>query len=505
IRKYAAANISRSNSDWVTISATSNYETQTSITALRARARQMCRDDAYAQKFLRMAESNVIGSQGIQLDPRAKKPRGKNQGTLHRELNDRVKTAFWEWGSDPKACSSSGKLDLVAQQKLFIRQFLRDGEVLVIKRPVGPWGIETLFLDPAWLDEYFTTINPRTGRRIIMSVEVDEYYRPQVYWLTPPGTDVLGVTSPQGRVPVAAEHVIHAFQCIDDESQTRGITYFHAGLVIGKNRHEYTKAVVVQAKMTAMMGGVIVPPEGDEAMAEKWLDPVTGEAIVPEVDVTPGSNWLLPPGYDYKDRDPKQPTQNHAEFERQLIHEIASALGLNYFSLAGDMDAVNYSSARVGLAEEREGLWRGLQEFVATHFLNDLFAAWLPAAVASGNLELSPEEIDLVRRPYWRPRGWDYVDPLKEITADVMGLENGLLTFSGILARRGLDLRDHLETVKQDREMFDELGVPYPEFSAKKQTQPKETPPSEEDTAPKDKKRELTIGHDAEYVDDFVS
>ncbi len=494
-RSYGAANRNRGNSDWITTPTTSNYETYTSITALRARARQMCRDDAFFRKFLQMAESNVVGQAGIQLDPRAYLPGDKKQ--LNKDLNDRVKKAFWEWASDPANCSITGKLDFAAQQRLFVRTFVRDGEALSTKHYAGPWGFQLKFIDPTYLDEFF---NGKTngGNRVIMSVEVDAFDRPVRYWLTQPSTDSMFFqTTSQNRIPVSASDIIHAFVVIDDESQVRGITHFAAALLTGKNRGEFAKSVLLQAKMTAMAGGFLIPPVDDNN--QYTGEDSQGREQAPEIDWKPASMPELPPGYEFKEFDPKQPTQNHPAYMKTLISELAASFGVHYFSLAGDMEAVNYSSARVGLGEERDGIWRIMQDFVITHFCTPVYQEWLLSAMASGKLKLSAKEYEAVKIPYWQPRGWDYIDPLKEINAQLIGVESGLLTVSGILSKRGGDLRDHLETAKQDHEMFDEFELPYP---ATPKTQDSGNPPPDNaDDGEMPKKREMPNGHSYELLD----
>lgn len=481
-RSYGAARRTRQNADWTTRTTTTNYDAYVSLTALRARARQMCRDDAYFRKFLQLAESNVIGSQGIQVDPRAYVP--GDARTLDKSANDEVKRRFWEWSSDPRNCSVTGRVDHAAQQRLFIRTFIRDGEVLILKSPSGPWGLQLKFIDPAYLDErYNTTLS--NGNRVIMSVEIDDLDQPVAYWLTPPASEYMFRKERQReRKRYAAEQIIHEFLVIDDDSQVRGITHFAAALQTGKDRHHFGSAVLSQAKVTAMAGGFLIPPEDD---TPGWTgEDGDGNPLAPAFEWQSLAMPELPPGYDFKAFDPKQPTQNHPAYMQTLISELATGVGVHYFTLAGDMEAVNYSSARVGLGEEREGIWRTLQEFTITHFCQPVYDEWLLAAWASRRLNITASQLEQVRRPYWQPRGYDYVDPQKEINAQLIGVTNGLLTVTDVLAKRGVDIVDHLETIQKDRKLFEEYGVPYPVADTADET-PADKPDDEEQT-PKQKK-----------------
>jgi capsid protein len=156
----------------------------------------------------------------------------------------------------------------------------------------------------------------------------------------------------------------------------------------------------------------------------------------------------LPAGYKFTQFDPKQPTQNHSEFKKSMLLDIASALDVNGFSLSGDMSAVNYSSARVGLGEERD-VWRGLQ-CVVSDFCRDVYHRWLRSAMMTGKVQVTGREFEQLQNPNWRARGWRYVDPQKEIGANIDAINSNQATYKSILGEQGIDLEEFLQE-KQPR------------------------------------------------------
>jgi capsid protein len=163
--------------------------------------------------------------------------------------------------------------------------------------------------------------------------------------------------------------------------------------------------------------------------------------------MSPASFLTLPDNYEFQQFDPKQPTQNHASFKKTVVMKIAIGLDVFYFSLSGDMEAVNFSSARLGLGEEHD-MWRVLQDFVITNFCRDVYHAWAQAAFLTGGLELaSAREFQQIQNPSWRPRGWQYFDPTKEIAANVDGLANNLLTLRDVIEEQGGDFEEHLRKI----------------------------------------------------------
>ncbi len=500
-RYHAAAKVSRINADWTTTPETANYTLRAGVRVLRARARQMCGDVPHFKKFLKMVRTNVIGAHGLRLQVRAYDGKGKRLSTT---INKRVETAWWEWGHK-ETCTVSGKMNWKAAQRLFVTQLARDGEVLVQKiKTQDGFGFSLKFWNIDWLDENYNDTLP-SGNRVIMSVEVDANDKPVAYWLTQPSLDILfNRPRTRYRTRVPANEFIHAFLVTDDESQVRGLTWFHAVLLGGKSMHSYVEAVVTQARMTAMSLGFIEEDPNVTDLDEQSPVDDEGQDRNPQIDFKPGGFTKLLAGQKVTQWDPKQPTQNHAEFKKTMEADLATGVDLHYFSLSGDMSAVNYSSARVGLGEERD-LWRELQDFVAENFCREVYHAWLPEAVLSGKLFLTETQFQEVQNPKFAPRGWAYVDPLKEVNAASTAIENGLSTYTKELAAQGIDLVDHLEEAQMERKMFEEYGIPYGIASKAEKVpsdfeDPNDDSADDQKKADEEKKRHLLNGHKAQIL-----
>lgn len=478
-RSYAAARRTRANADWTTTPAAVNRTLRSDLRTLRARSREMAKNAPHFRKFLQMATTNVIGAEGIRLQVQARVGR---TGGMNTRVNKAIEDAFREWGYR-ETCSASRKLDWAACQRLFVTQLIRDGEVLIehITPPVesNKFGYEIKFWSVDWLDETYTTSLPN-GNRVIMSIEVDENDRPVAYWLTQPASELYpkeNRTRTRQRMP--AESMTHAFIITEDESQARGVPHFAAVLLSGKNFHEYTGHVIEQARVGAASLGFLEKAVADEVEFD-GSETDEGREITPTIDVAPLSMNELPAGYSLKQFDPKQPTQQHSEFSKTILLELAAGLGVCGFSLSGDMSAVNYSSARVGLGEERD-VWRAMQSFVANTLCREVYKRFLVNAMTSGVFQLSSRDFEQAQNPLWRPRGWRYVDPQKEIGASIEGIKSNLLTYTGVLAEQGIDLETHLDVIVAERELAARKGVRL-EIIADGQTSPK--PEEKEDAEP---------------------
>jgi lambda family phage portal protein len=493
-KRYAGSKRTRLNASWQTSSTTANWNLRMSLASLRGRSRQMCRDVPHFKKYLRMVRTNVVGPKGLQLMCRGYLEDGK---TLDAELNKRVQAAWWKWGF-AENCSVTGKLNWLGAQRLFVTQLARDGECLVQKIPAdNPFGFALKFWNVDYLDETYNDIRP-SGNRVIMSVEIDASDRPVAYWLTTPASDInFTVRHERLRTRITADQMIHAFLVNDDESQVRGVPWFHAVLLEGKNLDVYKSSVLDSCKMMAMSGGFFTQTNDDEVSNPIGDEDDEGNEQDISIDFSPASFHIAPKGYKFEQFDPKQPTQNHSEYVKLLEGELAAGLDVPYFDLTGDLSNVNYSSARVGQADERD-VWRELQDFVGDIFCRQVYHAWVRSSMLTGVLNLSKKEFVEVQNPMWRPRGWRYVDPQKEITANIDALANKLASWTDVLGEQGIDINDHFETIKQEQELAASLGIDL-SIAAKSAPQAAGDSNTDGETKPPPK-RELTNGHGLEHL-----
>lgn len=460
-RTYDAAKVNRLTADWPFIPISANRELRTSLRTLRNRMRNLAQNDDYIKKFLSMVVANVPGPNGMTLrvDFAA---HGNSTTDRDEALAEEISESFKEW-SRPENASASGKLSFVAQQRLFWRTIARDGEVLIRKVICNNrWGFSLKFIDVSWLDELWNTTLP-DGNRILMSVEVDQDDRPVAYWLTMPPSEYLWgarLQSTPFRQRVPASEFIHAFLVTEDESQVRGVPWAHTAMMRLKILGGYEEAELVTARVNACRMAWLTPPkdEDEEFKGEPQLDE-NGQPIRPEVieEMQPGITSVLPPGYDVKENAPMHPNPNYPGFIKAALRGISAGLEVSYNSLANDLEGVNYSSIRAGLLEERD-VWRGLQTYGIDHFNHPIFMFWLRMATLAGAIDLSPRDFARVRDK-WKPRGWAWVDPLKDVQATILAVNNGLESRSDDADERGDDFFENVKRLGKEKKAMDAEGL----------------------------------------------
>jgi len=175
-------------------------------------------------------------------------------------------------------------------------------------------------------------------------------------------------------------------------------------------------------------------------------------------NLEPGQIEILPSDWDFQAVDWNHPNQAFKDFEKAILRGIASGLDVSYNYLANDLEGVNYSSIRAGVLDERD-VWRDLQIFLKEHFLDRVFENWLEMALLSGNLNLSFKDFNRLNNPTWQFRGWEWVDPLKDMQANILAIKAGLKSASDVVSQMGFDYEEVLLQLKREKDLREKLGI----------------------------------------------
>ena len=189
----------------------------------------------------------------------------------------------------------------------------------------------------------------------------------------------------------------------------------------------------------------------------------TGELIT---NVLPGVFDKLPRGWGFEPYDPTYPSGEFAEFFRAILKAFAAGVGVSYASLSGDLSDTSYASSRVGIIDDRDH-YRWLQRWFIGAFYAPLYAIWLDTALLAGAITTSAgRPLPWAKRAkfaeaHWQTRGYDWVDPVKDIDAEVMAIYAGLKTRTEALAERGRDLRETMQQLAEEEELAASLGLMF--------------------------------------------
>ena len=469
-RSYDAGSIGRLLNDWTTVNRTADAEIRGDLKTLRARARELTRNNDHAVKFLEMVKTNVIGPAGITMQSKAK----RNDGTLDKLDNAQVEQAWIDWGNKNIA-STNKTLSWLDLQNMIIESVARDGEVLIRKVTLdNGYAFALQLLEADYLDEQLNETLPN-GNRIRMGIETDQWGAPVNYWLHSkhPGDNYATGNLKDYEVFPASE-IIHVFRPTRP-GQTRGVPWLASAMTRLHQIGEYDEAAIIAARVGACKMGFFETVGGDEYQGDDVDD--MGNTVS---EASPGAFEQLPAGVSFNGFDPKYPTGDFGPFMKATLRGVASGLNVSYNSLASDLEGVNFSSLRSGVLEERQN-WRCLQEWFIAHVCQPVFESWFLRASLSLKLGTIPAtKLDKFKNPKWQPRGWDWVDPKKDAESNKLALAIGSTSVTRILAAQGLDFEDMLNERKNEIEQAKEAGVDITSFLGVTENESNETDDQDE-------------------------
>jgi len=229
-------------------------------------------------------------------------------------------------------------------------------------------------------------------------------------------------------------------------SQTRGLPWMHAAMTRLNMLGGLQEAELVASRISAAKGGFYTSQRGEEYTGDDSED---GSPIQ---EVEPGIFETLPQGWGFQPFDPQHPTTAFPAFVKSLLQGISSGLDVSYNYLANDLEGVNYSSIRAGVIDERD-VWRDLQSYIIEHFLQPVFNVWLEMSLLSGAVNLPFAKIEKFKRVKFQPRGWQWVDPEKDMQAKILAMNSGLDTGADIAAEQGKDLEEIYEQLAREKDL----------------------------------------------------
>lgn len=457
MRRFDGAVMDRLTASWKAGNTAIDDELRSDLDRLRARSRDLFKNNEHAAKFRRMVANGVVGPEGFTLQAQTTKPNGDPDTSD----NAAIEAAFWDW-STKEQCDVAGRRSFVDICRAVTIATARDGEFLVRRvkgRNAGRYGYQLQVLDVDRIDTAMNVAYANGRNAVVMGVEINAYRKPVAYWLRPLNSRTGNTSAQRERVP--ADQIIHDFISIEDE-QTRGVPWLHAAMRILNDLKGYREAAVIAARVGAAKMGFFTAPNGEPAGA-------TGQDSVGNwtTDATPGQFDVAPPGYDFKPYDPTYPHDQFDAFCKATLRGVAGAIGVAYNGLANDLEGVNFSSIRAGVLEERDE-WMALQNWLVSAFLLPVYRDWIETAllsgaiVGAGGVPLPAAKQSKFLKHAWQGRRWQWVDPVKDINASILAIANGLASPQQIAAQTGRDIEDVLDDLARFQAMTKAKGVELP-------------------------------------------
>src|SRR5262249_52953375 len=155
-----------------------DQEIKGNMRLLRARARELSRNNPVAKSYLKILLSNVNGEKGIAYRSLVR----NNNQALNQPFNMKIEKAWTEWGKKGN-CTVDRRFSLRQVQNLILKTLATDGEVFVRMVPgfANKHRFALQMIDADQVDHLFTRAKSPTENEIRLGVEVDEWGAPVAY------------------------------------------------------------------------------------------------------------------------------------------------------------------------------------------------------------------------------------------------------------------------------------------------------------------------------------
>lgn len=355
--------------------------------------------------------------------------------TGDEDLNRRIEELV-EWWSEPENCDVAGRHPLARMIRIAEASRTLDGDVLLSRLKTGRLqGIEGdrcrsgLGLPPE-----------AEGKKIVQGVEVTDQNRAIAYYIYSRGRHGLSLTF-EKRLPASFVHLLGYFDRFD---QVRGISPMAPAINTFRDLYESLDYALAKAKIGQLFGLITFrgDPNSITDPNESGHEDKDGNPRY-EVDFGLGPYHLdLDDGDRAEILESKTPSSEFQKYTQETIGLGLKALDIPYSFY--NESFTNFSGARQAWLMYDQSAKSKRSDL--RHLLNRVTRWKLAQWTAVGLLEL-PAGMDLRSlRWEWIPTGIPWIDPLKEVLADIEAIKLGLTSRSRVIKRRG---EDFLEIAKE--------------------------------------------------------
>jgi len=436
-RQFDVSANTRRTRNWKRPGTDADAESWMARAKLRNSGRDLVRNNKYADAGVRHLVADMIGD-------------GIAPQFVHADKAvAQAAQSSWDRWAESKV---DGHDDFYGVQKTAGWGVVVDGEVLTVWKPdsSGPdgriEGLEGDLLDESKIEEL------SGGGRIVQGVEFDRYNDRAAYWLYDRHPGGLALLANYRSSAVPAKHVDHVFERTRF-GQTRGVSWLAAVALDLKDIGEIEDAVRIQQKVQACLGLVLVPGEEEtptlSADGQQTVNTQTGRL---EETITPGMIYRARKGETVSSINPSQ-SGGAVEFIRQQLAAISARLA-PYHRMTGDVSQANYSSLRAAML----GSWALLDDWQQNVFIPHLVRPAMMRRMRRLALETGDNRYLDVGVNYALPVR-RFVDPVKDLIAEIMEIRAGIKTLVRSLAERGINGERHLQELADINKLLDELGL----------------------------------------------
>lgn len=405
--------------------------------SLRQQARHLEQNYDIALGVLNILCNNIVGANGIGVEPQ---PR-RSDGSISNELSRDLLKLWGDWSKRPDV---TWQHDRASMERMAVRTWMRDGEVFAqIVEGLSPFidhgtkvpmSIELLEADYVPMDK--ASLSPV----IQQGIEINAWGRPVAYHIHKSNPSEGGLRSFAIETKrVTADRILHIANR-HRIRQLRGVSVFASVLNRFDNLKDYEESEQIAAKVAASMAAYI--RKGAPDAYDAGID---GQQEQRQMKFRAGMIFDdLRPGEEIGTIDTNRPNPNLESYRSGQLKAIAAATGPSFSSIAKTYEG-SYSSQRQELVEVW-GVYRALSSEFVARFCQPVYERFVRMAILSGQITVPADIIlDSVDDAIFIPPEMPWIDPLKEVEAFALQEDRAYSSGPEIIRRRGRNPIDMLD------------------------------------------------------------
>jgi len=429
------------------------------------RAEDLVANDGHAAGLIDSISINTVGTG---LNPQSRVD-AKRLGLSDDEAAAFQASAEKAWKDWCREADAGERMHFCDIQYLNIRSMLVQGEFinlpLMLKKPGRKFSLALHDVHPARMA---TPMDMAASKNVRGGVHLGSCREPLGYYLANPASGILSsfldssqfeyIKAWRGHRP----QVLHRFFVRENE-QVRGESILAPAMKFFRDLADYLDFELVANIITASFP-VFIETSDPTAMGVGMGDETSEETGERYQSYSPGQ--VLYGGMNQKPHllSSNRPGNTFPVFVERILRAAGAATGMPYEIISKDFSKTNYSSARAALLEA----WRCFKlyrQWLRNHFCQVVWEMVLEEAWLLGLLDLPASAPDFydARAEYcqaeWIGPARGYVDPVKEMTADIAGIEAGIMTMADVVAERGGDWEQVVAQRARERDVLEAAGL----------------------------------------------
>lgn len=384
------------------------------------------------------------------------------------ELQNKMEWLWYEWNNE---CHYRNILSFDFLQALAVRSLVRNGEFLHLPvmelRPGNKFALKIQDIKPHRL---CTPSDKKSDPLIHDGVEITATGVPTHYWIySPRPSNIILLdknysSSDFRRIPAMTGHrkgIFHIYMPHEEE-QYRGISALSAGIKFFKHFNDAIDYELIAQILTASFP-VFISQESKAALPYNVQKDEKSKEPRYYQEINAGSVMYGNEGEKPEILESKRPSQNFLAFCELVLRAASASLGLPYEEVSKDFSKTTYSSARAAMLEAWK-IYLVYRKFFERHYCQPLWNMVMEEAYLRKYLEI-PKHIDfykampLLCNCRWIGPSRGYIDPLKEIQANIEAINAGLMARAEAIAERGNDFDETVNQLAYEESRMQQLQL----------------------------------------------